>query len=48
MVESIIQENDTVISICLSKNDKYLLVNTSFTRPELHLWNIENKEIIGK
>jgi len=48
MKETFIQEMDTVISMCLTIDSLYLLLNTSFTKPELHLWKMDRKEIVGK
>ena len=39
-------ETDLITSVCLSKDDKYLLVNLSI--PEIHLWNLEEKKIHKK
>jgi len=48
MEEAIIDEQATVISMDLSKDGKFLLVNTSFSTPELHLWQLERRTIVGK
>lgn len=39
-------ETDPITSVCLSKDNKYLLVNLSIS--EIHLWSLENEKIERK
>lgn len=41
-----IVEKDIVISAEISKNGKYMIINTSFKYPELHKWDLETFEIL--
>ena len=43
-----IKEKDRLISSYLSRNDKFFLVNISYTSPEIHLWSLENYELINR
>ena len=40
--------NDIVTAVCLSKDGKQLLANTSMTKPRIEMWDIETKECICK
>jgi WD40 repeat protein len=41
-----IKEKNLVCAATLSKDNKFLLANTSFTFPELHLWSLDNYELV--
>lgn len=47
-ITKIITENDIPVSISVTKDSKYLLVNTSFKVPELHLWDLQAEEIVSR
>ena len=44
----ILEENDTITSICLSKDGRYLLTNVSLKNPRIDLWDLDAKECIRK
>lgn len=46
--EYIIQEADSVTSIALSSNNKYLLVNISSNSTETHMWDLTTKQLVQK
>lgn len=39
-------EKNVITSADISKDGKYLIVNTSFKYPELHKWDLETFEIV--
>ena len=40
-----LKENDNIFSMKLSQDGDFLLLNTSFTLPQIHLWDLNNKSI---
>jgi len=42
-----IDELDTVTSMTLSKDGKYLLTNVSLKKPHLDLWDLNRKERVN-
>ncbi|EAS01706.3 WD domain, G-beta repeat protein (macronuclear) [Tetrahymena thermophila SB210] len=42
-----IQEEECILSMNVSFNEKFLLVNTSQKEPELHLWDLELREQVN-
>lgn len=44
----VLEEQDTITSICLSKDGKYLLANVSLKNPRLTLWDLDKRECINK
>ncbi|KAL4463085.1 hypothetical protein ABPG74_007086 [Tetrahymena malaccensis] len=42
-----IQEEECILSMNVSSNEKFLLVNTSQKEPELHLWDLELREKVN-
>ena len=42
------EESDTITSISLSKDGKYLLTNISLKQPRLDLWDLERKECVNR
>jgi len=43
-----ILEKDVIISTTITKDGKFLLVNTSYKNPELHLWSLVNYELVQR
>ena len=43
-----LEENDTITSISMSKDGRYLLTNVSLKNPRLDLWDLESKECVRK
>jgi len=41
-----IKEKSLICSAALSRDNRFLIVNTSFTFPEIHLWSLENYELV--
>eukprot|EP01017_Pseudomicrothorax_dubius_P029662 TRINITY_DN3625_c0_g2_i1.p1 TRINITY_DN3625_c0_g2~~TRINITY_DN3625_c0_g2_i1.p1 ORF type:complete len:183 (+),score=34.14 TRINITY_DN3625_c0_g2_i1:102-650(+) len=41
-----LQESDSILSTALSRDNKFLIVNTSFKVPEIHLWSLATFEIV--
>ena len=37
-----------IISSCLTNDNKFLLTNTSYKNPELHLWNLKSLQIVSR
>ena len=35
-----LHEKDTIVSGAISKDDKFLIINTSYKNPEIHLWSL--------
>jgi len=46
-VESI-KEKHIIASIALSRNQKYIYVNTSFSKPAIHVWTLVKPQLIQK
>ena len=40
------EENDIIISGAISKNDNYLIINSSHKNPQIHLWCLKSYLII--
>lgn len=43
-----LEENDTITSISMSKDGRYLLTNVSLKTPRIDLWDLESKECVRK
>eukprot|EP01016_Furgasonia_blochmanni_P001966 TRINITY_DN1077_c0_g1_i7.p1 TRINITY_DN1077_c0_g1~~TRINITY_DN1077_c0_g1_i7.p1 ORF type:complete len:683 (+),score=130.07 TRINITY_DN1077_c0_g1_i7:1-2049(+) len=43
-----IEEKDVIISASMSKDNRFLLVNTSYKNPELHLWCLKSFEMVQR
>ena len=43
-----IQEKEEIISTCLSNDNKYLFINVSHTKPEIHMWKLNTLELVSK
>jgi WD40 repeat protein len=43
-----LEEKDTIRSICLSKDGRYLLSNTSDKTPTIYLWDLFKREKVNK
>lgn len=43
-----IEEKENILSCEISNDRKFLLVNTSFKHPQIHLWDIESRQVIKR
>lgn len=43
-----IKEKHMIASMALSRNEKYLFVNTSFSRPAIHVWTMPKPQLVQK
>lgn len=43
-----IKEKHIIASMALSRNEKYVYVNTSFSKPAIHVWTLVKPQIIQK
>ena len=44
----VLELNDVVTAICLSKDGLQLLANTSMTKPKIEMWDLETGECVRK
>lgn len=47
-LQYVLDETDTITSICLSKDGRYLLANVSLKNPRLDLWDLDKRECVRK